>query len=63
MERVLVIKDCTECWYAQFGACQHPDMKKEECPKKGFVKGCPLPTTEEYYQGVKTCKYYEDTDW
>jgi hypothetical protein len=63
MERVYVLKGCTECWHKHWGTCCHPDMNGEACPHTGFMKNCPLPTTEAYYAAVKTCKYYDDTDW
>jgi hypothetical protein len=63
MERVLILEGCFKCWYKVWGKCFHPDMKKEVCPEIGFLKECPLPTTEAYYEAVKTCKYYDDTDW
>ena len=63
MGRIYVMKGCTECWHKHWGTCSHPDMHGEICPSKGFVKGCPYPTEEEYYEGVKTAKYYKDNDW
>lgn len=63
--RVLLLDSCTKCWYKQWGNCRHPEMKGEDtvCPKGGVCKDCPLMTSEEMYESMKTYKYYEETDW
>lgn len=63
MGKILLLKGCYQCWHMHWGTCQHPDMHGEICPNQGFVKNCPLSSEEEFYQGMKTEKYYEDNDW
>ena len=63
MDRVIVISGCMKCMFKNWGICTHHKMKGEICPNTGFVEGCPLTTTEEIYNFMKTEKYYEDHDW
>lgn len=61
--KVLMIDGCFQCSWKLFGKCSHKDMKGDVCPSKGFLKDCPLQTSEEMYQAMKTYKYYEENDW